>query len=327
MIGARCAVLARLPAGRVAATAAASGARHGALPAAAAAIAAAAGAAGRRHFTGGLLRRHSALTSNKEGLSRELDATVMAMAGNDAREFAMGFWRSCKSREDYTRFMLAHYFLYGALERAFAAQPADSPVARLWRACPELRGAQRKLQRDLRAVGVDGTSAAPSAAAAAYVAAVEEASADGAVLVGHFYCRYFPDLLCGDSLGQAARLANGLPRGRPEFYTFPAEVEDNRVAYVEHMYGLLNVEGERMGPEARARAVEGARDALALNAAVYAEASKRPLIGAVRGVTKFASGYISHLLFRDRPGASEECGGAVGVLLPTARRDVSPAWQ
>eukprot|EP00927_Polykrikos_kofoidii_P079409 TRINITY_DN76195_c0_g1_i1.p1 TRINITY_DN76195_c0_g1~~TRINITY_DN76195_c0_g1_i1.p1 ORF type:complete len:320 (+),score=54.07 TRINITY_DN76195_c0_g1_i1:58-1017(+) len=302
----------------LAAAASVSGAHHETLVCTAVAAACA-----RRRFTGGLLRRHAALTENKEGLSSELDAAVAA--GSDPHKFSVGFWSSCQSREEYTRFMLSHYFFYGALERAFDAQPPESHMARLWRACPELRGAPRKLERDLRFVGVDGTSAAPSPAAANYVAAVEEASADGAELVGHFYCRYFADLFGGSTLGQVARLSIGLPRGRPEFYEFPAEVEENRAAYVEHLYRLLTVEGARMGPEARARAVEAAQNALALNAAIYAETTKRPLLGAVRGATNFACGQAAELL-SGRYAASEESSAVDGLLLPTARRSVSPSW-
>eukprot|EP00929_Paragymnodinium_shiwhaense_P046207 TRINITY_DN23525_c0_g1_i1.p1 TRINITY_DN23525_c0_g1~~TRINITY_DN23525_c0_g1_i1.p1 ORF type:complete len:314 (+),score=37.81 TRINITY_DN23525_c0_g1_i1:72-1013(+) len=273
----------------------------------------------RRAFTSGFLRSYEDLKKNKDGLPKELDLALVR--GHDARAFRLGFWRSCANEEEYSRFMLAHYFFYSALERAFGAQPADSAMARLWREFPELRGAPRRLERDLRAAGVDATSATPSPASAAYVASLEEAAKDSALLIGHFYCRYLPDLLGGESLRESMRHAVGLPKGRPEFYTLPEKVESNRIDFVEQLYEALRQAGVELGPEGRARAVQGVHDALALSAAVYAEGS-RPRTTAVLGKLKAASGYVPELFrLRTAPEVPED---TPPFLLPPDRRPMQP---
>jgi len=261
-------------------------------------------------------------------LSAELDMVLTGRMEGKKRIFDLGFYRACSNREEFTRFMLAHYFLHGALERALAAQPASSAAHRVWSsACGPLRGAPRKLERDLRALGVDGTSQRPSAASAAYVAGVDYAARDGAMLLGHLYGSfgYVNGLLAegtsgAERRGRAARLAAGLPEGRPEFYRMPPEIEEDRQGFVDSVKAAIDAEGAIMNCDERARAVEGAQAAIDLSAAVYAE---RPalLSGAVYGAAGVARGL---LLEKVLGGASALEAELPEALLPTARRVLSP---
>lgn len=253
------------------------------------------------------------------GLASELEAALATTT--ERRNLEMGFYRSCANREEYTHFMLAHYFLHGALERALATQPEGSPAAKVWHLCPELRGAPRKLERDLRAAGVDGTSATPSPAAAASVASIEEAASDGASLLGHLYAHY---LHLGNPVvglaprARAARLAVGLPEGRPEFYHLPVEADEDRRRYVEKFVRAVDIQGMRMGVAGWQRAAEGVEEAVAVTAALYAE-RPRLAVGAAIGAARVVRGFVAEKLV----GAAAAAPNGQDILLPTARRVVT----
>lgn len=268
--------------------------------------------------------RSLALSAGAPGLSSDLDAALSGDAG--ARAVKRGLYRACASREEYARFMLANYFYHSALERAFASQPAGSAIAQVWDKFPALRGAPRRLGRDLRAAGVDATSAAPLPAWASSVAGVESASS--AELLGHFYARYLhlPGVLDAGPLlraSQAVQLALSLPEGQPEFLGCPAE--EDRDAYFSRVRAAVDAEGRRMAPQERAGVVDGAISAVSLGAEAC---SGRPrlFLGAAAGRAKVAGGWLLRRL--GAAGRSRGGGGALGGeggqvhLLPTARRDV-----
>lgn len=269
------------------------------------------------------------------GLSAVLDEMAEESHAARARTFELGFYRSCASRQEYVSYMLAHYFLYTALERTLAQQPADSPAARVWGACPGLHGFARKLGRDLREAGVDASVATPSPAAAACVAAVEDAAANGAELLGHFYGRYLhlADLEGrGPGRSAAARLAIGLPERRPEFYELPPEIEDDREAYADDVRAAVDLEGAHMGPEDWEKAAKGARAAVELSASICDELPRLRFAKAALGIVGVMRGYVAEKLCGPQFGhpaevaAKEEDLQAVlgATAPPTASRELGP---
>jgi heme oxygenase len=159
---------------------------------------------------------------------------------------------------------------------------------------PELHGAPQKLATDLEAVGVNISDwSPPSPATQKYVEAIEAASNthSGVGLIGHFYCRYFADLLGGSMLGYPTNLALALPKESPSFYRFPSAVENNRGNYIERVYEAMNTEGEKMGEQGRQETVAACTRAFSLNRDLYLE---RPNLapGALQGSFNIASGYL-----------------------------------
>lgn len=193
--------------------------------------------------------------------------------------------------------MASHYHFYAALEEECANQSKESPMGRLWGACPELHGATQKLEVDLVEVGRSTDELQPSPATAAYVGAIRKAatSDDGLLLISHFYTRYLADLFGGSMLGFPTRVALGLAPNSPSFYNFPAAVTERRAEYIEHVYASINEVGANMDQACHARLVTEARLSFGHNASVYKE---RPhfYTGAVRGAAKVATGFISHRL-------------------------------
>lgn len=221
------------------------------------------------------------------------------------------------SREEFTHFMLANYFAYSALERAFALQHDDSPMARLWQEAQDLHGAPRRILRDLRAVGVDAALAKPSRTAAAYVALVEQAPS--AELLGHFYCRYVMELLdTHQRQSSSLRFVVGLPSSRPEFNQFPTNVESDQRGYAERLSKIVDDEGDLMGGWCCVRAERGVRAAWEFSMALHAE-RPMPLTRAFFGSARMAQGILAAKVF----GSAKPLAGR--MLLPTQKRSVGDA--
>lgn len=237
---------------------------------------------------------------------------------------SLGVYGACSNREEYARFAVARYFAFGALERAFAAQPLTSPLARVWWACPELHGAPRKLEYDLRAVGVDGTSSTPSPAAAAYVAKVDEAATDSLALLGHFYGHYLADLLEAPAQGRHTQLAMGLVPGTPEICRLPESVEEDRPAYLQTVSAALDNACDQLSEDQRLRAAEGVSEALTFLTDLHSERSRSLATGTALGVARVASGYLSEKL---RGAAEAQSDSPMQLLLPNARRVITTHAQ
>lgn len=258
-----------------------------------------------------LQTRSCASSVQRLGLSADMDAALKSCEG--VRELKLGHYRACATHEEYAHFMLATYFYYSALERAFAAQPATSAVARVWQKYPVLRGVPRNLGRDLRAVGIDSTSATPSPASAACVAGVDSAGSDE--LLGHFYARYvyLPAVLdSGFSPRRAVQLALSLPDDRPEFFGFPSEEYESAVSQVRDE---IDQEGLRLSPEEQKKALEGAINAVTMGAEAHSERPRLQL-GAAFGLARAAGGWLYQ---RARGGGRAQLAAETvqAQLLPT----------
>lgn len=237
---------------------------------------------------------------------------------------SMGVYGACSDREEYGRCTVARYFAFGALERAFAAQPRASLLARLWVACPELHGAPRKLEHDLRAVGVDGTTSTPSEATAAYVANVEELASneeDSAVLLGHFYAHYVANLVEAPVEGRRAQLAMGLAPGTPEICRLPENVEEDRPGYLRTVLKMFDAVSKGLDVDERRRAAEGAADAFSFVAAMHSERRLGLATGTALGVARVASGYVAEKL---RGTGEAESDSQMQLLLPNDRIVITP---
>ena len=235
--------------------------------------------------------------NNKTGLSAKLDAT-MKEGVHDVKAFGLGFLRSCASREEYRHFTRQYYHIYAAMEKEFDA--TTGPFSGVWSEATssQLRRAP-SLLRDLEAVAVDGAGdgvvGEPSSATVDYLQAIEHAASadDGVRLFGHFWCRYFADLYGGRALGLPTQLAMGLP-SKPHFYdSFPPSVTDDRHAYIDGLYGLINEHGNGLGEETAEAIVEEGRVAFRHNAAVYTARPGLPL-AAARGGLQVARGAVGH---------------------------------
>ena len=154
----------------------------------------------------------------------------------------------------------------------------------------------------------------PAPATAAYLEAIVAAGREGCGerLIGHFWCRYFADLYGGRALGLPTRLAmyDTLVRGgannsssssssssrsnAPHFYsTFPASVTDDRHAYIDGLYGLINQHGDPLGDAAADAIVEEGRVAFRHNAAVYTARPGLPARAAL-GALRIVRGAVLH---------------------------------
>ena len=252
--------------------------------------------------------------NNKTGLSAMLDAT-MKEGVHDVRAFGLGFLRSCASREEYEHFTRQYYHIYSAMEEEFDATPG--PFRGLWSEATssQLRRAPSLLQ-DLEVVADGGAGGSvvgePSSATADYLQAIRAAACrdDGVRLFGHFWCRYFADLYGGRALGLPTQLAMGLP-AKPHFYaSFPPSVTDDRHAYIDRLYGLINEHGNGLGDEAAEAIVEEGRVAFRHNAAVYTARPGLPL-AAAKGGLQIARGAVGHFLSASA-SASAGAGGGHG---------------
>eukprot|EP00239_Pterosperma_sp_CCMP1384_P011294 CAMPEP_0197863398 /NCGR_PEP_ID=MMETSP1438-20131217/40820_1 /TAXON_ID=1461541 /ORGANISM="Pterosperma sp., Strain CCMP1384" /LENGTH=265 /DNA_ID=CAMNT_0043481275 /DNA_START=259 /DNA_END=1056 /DNA_ORIENTATION=- len=235
--------------------------------------------------------------ANKVGLSYDLDGTLRSGA-HDMKVFGLGFLRSISSEGHHRSTLTAMWHFYNAMEIHFdhisapqaGPSPPSSPMAQIWAQFPELRRAPA-LKADLADLGVDVAALEPSSATSAYIKHINEcANEDPDLLIGHFYCRYFADLFGGSMLGFPTRIALNLP-DEPQFYRFPAKVEDNRQLYVEEVYQAINQQGVEFDEAKRQRIVQVAIEAFKHNAEVLTEAPHmRP--GAALGVARVVTGFV-----------------------------------
>jgi hypothetical protein len=234
----------------------------------------------------------------------------------------LGIYGACSNREEYARLAVARYFAFGALERAFSMQPRASPLARVWLACPELHGAPRKLEYDLRAVGVDGTSSTPSLATATYVASLDETAEDGAALLGHFYGHYLANLVGAPAHGRRAQLALSLAPGTPEICRLPESVEEDRAGYLLTVSTMLDAASNNFSTDEQSRAVEGAGEALDFLEGMHGE-DNPSLAARLVCAARVASGYVAEKV-RGASVAEGSSDGPMQLLLPHTRRVVTP---
>ena len=232
--------------------------------------------------------------ANKRGFAKALDGTLRDGSHN-MKTFGIGFLRSVAGVEAYGHFATALYHVYKAMEDNLDAQPQETGISRVWQGAPELRRAEA-LGKDLAYLGLDPTLSALSPATQEYVDSIHNAAKeDSALLLGHFYCRYFADLFGGSMLGYPTKVAVGLPEEYPAFYNFPEAVSAHRQEYIEGLYEALNEEGEKLCQDTQAAVVGETKKAFALNANLYTEVHpKLPgfYTGAVQGVARVAAGSV-----------------------------------
>ncbi|KAK3276821.1 hypothetical protein CYMTET_15133 [Cymbomonas tetramitiformis] len=224
--------------------------------------------------------------ANKVGLSYALDGSLRS-GEHDMKVFGLGFLRTVSTRQEFANITASMYFFYKAMEvefDAFVASEASkssqgnmktvanggASVSRVWREFPELRRAPR-LQQDYEGLGLDIDSAVASPATLRYVQRIHEvAKQEPALLLGHFYCRYFADLFGGSMLGYPTKIALAL-NGIPAFYQFDPSVETNRQQYIERVYALLNEEGDTLNEGLRNAIVAEAITAFRHNQDIFLE--------------------------------------------------------
>ena len=169
----------------------------------------------------------------------------------------------------YGHFATALYHVYKAMEDNFDAQPQETGISRVWQGAPELCRAEA-LGKDLAYLGLDPTLSALFPATQEYVDSIHNAAKeDSALLLGHFYCRYFADLFGVSMLGYPTKVAVGLPEEYPAFYNFHEAVSAHRQEYIEGLYEALNEEGEKLCQDTQAAVVGETKKAFALNANLY----------------------------------------------------------
>lgn len=224
--------------------------------------------------------------ANKVGLSHALDGSLRS-GEHDMKVFGLGFLRTVSTRQEFAKITASMYFFYKAMETEFDALVASeastcsqgnsksfvlggASVSRVWRTFPELRRAPR-LQQDYEGLGLDIDSAIASPATLRYVHRIHEvAKQEPALLLGHFYCRYFADLFGGSMLGYPTKIALGL-NGIPAFYQYHPAVETNRQEYIERVYLLLNEEGDMLDQGLRNAVVAEAITAFRHNQDIFLE--------------------------------------------------------
>eukprot|EP00854_Cymbomonas_tetramitiformis_P000352 gene352-657_t len=131
--------------------------------------------------------------ANKVGLSYALDGSLRS-GEHDMKVFGLGFLRTVSTRQEFANITASMYFFYKAMEVEFDAFVASE------------------------------ASKVASPATLRYVQRIHEvAKQEPALLLGHFYCRYFADLFGGSMLGYPTKIALAL-NGIPAFYQFDPSV-------------------------------------------------------------------------------------------------------
>ena len=224
--------------------------------------------------------------ANKTGLSLALDATLKS--SHDMTVFGLGAiseFTLCK----YKHFALQRYHFYTAMEQRFDVSKPGESIYKVWQPLAKELRQSPCLKQDLKVVGIhDPQTLAPSPCTAAYVTCIEQASSDG--LIGHFYCRYFADLFGGSMLGKPTALALHIPS--PSFYSFSNTVTENRAAFIENIYEVINDCGETMDDEGREAVVNETILAFKHNADIVKEQGMGILPAAVGGLFNVSKGYI-----------------------------------
>lgn len=165
------------------------------------------------------------------------------------------------SAEGYGHYLSLLHRVYTALETV-GAELADDPYAAAVR--------DPALER-LAAIETDldhwGRSAAPSAAADAYVARIEGTRSWGGLFVAHHYTRYLGDLSGGQAIGRLLAREFGLDGAGIAFYRFEAipKPKPYKDAYRARLDALPVDEA------ARARILAEVKVVFGLNGALFAE--------------------------------------------------------
>lgn len=233
-------------------------------------------------------------------LAQRLDRTLRE--GHDMKVFGLGTMASMANRGRYARFTATMHHVYSAMEAQLDRAPPTSPTHAVWAEHGDTLRRAPSLKLDLTDVVEDVelalAEAKRSPATAKYTAAINAAGDSEqerrtARLLGHLYCRYFADLFGGQMLGFPTRAALALPAGTPRHYVF--DLADRR-AYIDGVYGSLNVAGEQLPAEALDAVVQEAMLAFRMNVEVYSE---EPMyIDAVKGGVRVCGGSLRLLASR-----------------------------
>lgn len=175
----------------------------------------------------------------KEGLALLLDDGTRkshSVAENSA--FVTGFFRGIAEKKAFSQLVADLYFVYKAMEEAFAATKDENVRAINY---PELQRVP-SLEKDMDYYfGTNWrTEVEPSPATAKYVAQIEKVARDQpSLLIAHQYTRYLGDLFGGQMMGGMARKSLSLEDGKgTSFYEF--EDIPNTKDFITEWYAKLN---------------------------------------------------------------------------------------
>lgn len=189
---------------------------------------------------------------------------------SEGATFMEDIMRGRGSLQDYIELVAQHHSVYEALEAAadrFAADPAFAPFH-----SPGL-ARMPALEADLaHLIGDDWRDRiSPVPATAAYAARIREVAEEGwiAGLVAHHYTRYLGDLSGGQMIAKRVAKQHGLDREGVAFYDFGAL--GSLVDFKNEYRVALDVLGERLDAEERARMLDEVRAAYAFNTAVFVD--------------------------------------------------------
>jgi len=204
------------------------------------------------------------------------DGTRKSHSLAENTQFVTGFFKGLGDRESFAQLVASLYFVYGAMEEAFAGVQ-DPRVRSL--DYSELRRLA-SLERDLAYFYGPGWREAvqPSSATRRYCDRIREVAASSPhLLIAHQYTRYLGDLFGGQMMGGMAEKSLGLVAGAgTAFYRFEG-IRDTK-AFIEEWYTALN-SLELKDDEKRA-IVDEANVVFRLNIEIFEELEGSPFAAA-----------------------------------------------
>lgn len=164
----------------------------------------------------------------------------------------------------YVDYLLRYRAVYAALETAARSRLDDPAVAAVHDPALERLAA---IDADLDHWAPGGPRRTDSAAADAYVARLEAATAWGGLLVAHHYTRYLGDLSGGQAIGRILDRTYGLDGAGIAFYDFAAipKPKPYKDGYRARLDGL------DLSAANKQRVVDEVKVAFRLNQAVFTE--------------------------------------------------------
>lgn len=186
----------------------------------------------------------AATTARDSGLALLLDdGTRKSHSVAENTAFVSGFFRGMSSKGSFAQLTASLYFVYEAMENAFAAEDAAEEVKAM--DYSSLRRLEA-LEQDMAYFHGENwrSRVVPSPATQAYVARINQLQMSSdpeqrGLLVAHQYTRYLGDLFGGQMMAGMATRSLGLDNGKGvAFYDFP-QIGDSR-AFIEQWYEAAN---------------------------------------------------------------------------------------
>ena len=263
---------------------------------------------------------HPIRAARSPGLARDL-SWMMISDGSSGTPMSsvvnVGFGQlaSMANRDQYVRYTASMLLVCSSLEAAL--DKSSSPaVQHFWGPYGSALRRSEKLRSDLKEVDASPISAEMAGfETMCYIRVIENAAradeAEGsALLLGHAYSRYVPEVVAGSMYGLPMymnRRALGLGDTSPSRYTFGKSFDAAKqdISSVESMLHILNEAGELAGSQsAREAIVAEARRALRAHVHVSNDLSGWLGLTSLVGVKRIALGHIKDIKSSSTPNTA-----------------------